>query len=192
MHPVVRAIVLHFMLSYDHPFSDGNGRTARALFYWSMMDSGYSLIEYVSISSLLKKAPAKYTRSFLHTETDEGDVTYFVLYQLEILLRAIDALWAYADRRAAETQQIEDLVRSSDVLNHRQLALIRDALHDPSEPVAIAEHQRAHGVTNETARSDLLGLERLGLYEKRKRGKAFTFFAKPRIEERLRALGDAT
>ena len=192
MHPVVRAIVLHFMLSYDHPFNDGNGRTARALFYWSMLDSGYSLVEYVSISSLLKEAPAKYARSFLHTETDEGDVTYFVLHQLEILLRAIDALWAYADRRADETRQIESLVRSSDALNHRQLALIRDAMHDPNEPVTIAEHQRAHGVTNETARSDLLALERLGLYEKRKRGKAFTFFAKEGLEKRLRALGDAS
>lgn len=192
LHPVVRAVVLHFALSYDHPFSDGNGRTARALFYWSMLDSGYSLIEYVSISRLLKEAPARYARSFLHTETDDGDVTYFVLHQLEILLRAIDALWAYADRRAAETRQIEELVRSSDVLNHRQLALIRDALHDPSEPVTIAEHQRAHGVTNETARSDLLALERLGLYDKRKRGKAFTFLPRPGLEGRLRGLGDAS
>jgi Fic family protein len=191
-HPVVRAIVLHFMLSYDHPFSDGNGRTARALFYWSMLDSGYSLVEYVSISRLLKEAPAKYTRSFLHVETDEGDITYFVLYQLEILLRAIEALWAYADRRASETRQIEGLVRTSDALNHRQLALIRAALHDPSEPIAIAEHQRAHGVTNETARTDLLGLEQLGLYDKRKRGRAFTFIPKPGLEERLRALGDAS
>jgi Fic family protein len=192
MHPVVRAIVLHFMMSYDHPFSDGNGRTARALFYWSMLDSGYSLIEYVSISSLLRQAPSRYTRSFLYTETDTGDVTYFVLRQLQILLRAIDALWAYVDRRAAETTQIESLVRSSDALNHRQLALIRDALQDPNEPMTIAEHQRTHRVTNETARSDLLGLERLGLYDKRKRGKAFTFLPKPGLEERLRALGDAS
>src|SRR6266576_6923469 len=31
MHPVIRAIVLHLWLAYDHPFVDGNGRTARAL-----------------------------------------------------------------------------------------------------------------------------------------------------------------
>lgn len=192
LHPVVRAIVLHFMLSYDHPFSDGNGRTARALFYWSMLDSGYALVEYVSISKLLKEAPAGYARAFLHTETDDGDVTYFVLHQLEVLRRAIDALWAYADRRAAETQRIEGLVRGSDVLNHRQLAVVRSALHDPGAPVTIAGHQRSHGVTNETARTDLLGLERLGLFERRKRGRAFTFHARPGLEERLRGLGDAS
>ena len=36
IHPVVRGILLHFWLAYDHPFLDGNGRTARALFYWFM------------------------------------------------------------------------------------------------------------------------------------------------------------
>ncbi len=192
MHPVVRAIVLHFTLSYDHPFRDGNGRTARALFYWSLLDSGYGLAEFVSISSLLKEAPAQYSRAFLFTETDDGDVTYFVLHQLEILLRAIDALWAYVDRKVAETARLEAVIRGSDALNHRQIDLIRGALHDPDEPVTIAEHQRAHGVTNETARSDLLALERLDLYEKRKRGRAFTFLPRPGLEERLRALGDAS
>jgi len=27
VHPVIRSIILHFMLGYDHPFVDGNGRT---------------------------------------------------------------------------------------------------------------------------------------------------------------------
>src|SRR3546814_850888 len=41
LHPIVRAIAVHFQIGYDHPFCDGNGRTARALFYWSMLSSGY-------------------------------------------------------------------------------------------------------------------------------------------------------
>ena len=49
IHPVVRAILLHFWLAYDHPFEDGNGRTARALFYWYMKTRGYWLVEYLSI-----------------------------------------------------------------------------------------------------------------------------------------------
>lgn len=32
LHPVIRSILLHFWIAYDHPFVDGNGRTARALF----------------------------------------------------------------------------------------------------------------------------------------------------------------
>ena len=57
IHPVMRAITLHFWLAYDHPFCDGNGRTARALFYWSMLKQGYWLFEFISISSVINQAP---------------------------------------------------------------------------------------------------------------------------------------
>ncbi len=67
IHPVVRAILLHFFLAYDHPFEDGNGRTARALFYWAMRTNGYWLAEYLSISRILREAPAQYSRAFLFT-----------------------------------------------------------------------------------------------------------------------------
>ncbi|MHB8551039.1 MAG: Fic family protein, partial [Acidiferrobacterales bacterium] len=80
VHPVIRAILLHYMLAYDHPFVDGNGRTARALFYWSLARSGYWLMEYVSISRLIKPAPAQYGRAYLHSETDNNDTTYFIIH----------------------------------------------------------------------------------------------------------------
>src|SRR5258708_3942640 len=81
VHPVVRAIILHFWTAYDHPFEDGNGRTARALFYWSMLSSRYWLAEYLTISTILRKAPLQYSRSFLYTESDDNDLTYFLLHQ---------------------------------------------------------------------------------------------------------------
>ena len=92
LHPIVRAIALHFQIGYDHPFCDGNGRTARALFYWSMLRSGYWLSEYVSISSVLKKAPGKYVAAYLHTETDDSDLSYFVEHQLGVIEQAINGL----------------------------------------------------------------------------------------------------
>jgi len=92
VHPVLRATLLHFMIGYDHPFMDGNGRTARALFYWSMARSGYWLTEYTSISHILRRAPARYMRSYLYAETDSNDTTYFLLHQLTTIRRAIAAL----------------------------------------------------------------------------------------------------
>src|SRR6185295_18713307 len=64
VHPFVRAAALHFMLSYEHPFVDGNGRTARALFYWSMLRQGYWLTEFLAISRVIKTAPGQYLRAF--------------------------------------------------------------------------------------------------------------------------------
>ncbi len=55
IHPIIKGIIVHFMLAYMHPFVDGNGRTARALFYWYMLKEGYKLTEYMSISRVIAK-----------------------------------------------------------------------------------------------------------------------------------------
>lgn len=190
IHPVVQAIVVHFWIAYDHPFVDGNGRTARALFYRSMLESGYWLTQYLTISSILKKAPAQYARSYLYCETDdENDITYFVIYQLQVIRRAIDSLYKYLGRKVAETREIEAMLHGSPHLNHRQLVIIGDALRDPAEPFTIRAQQTRHGVTYESARSDLLGLERLGLFTKRKVGKKYVFTAERDLADRLRHHG---
>ena len=175
IHPVVRAILLHFALAYDHPFADGNGRTARALFYWSMLRSGYWLTQYLTISSILRGAPTQYARSYLHVETDSGDVTYFVLHQLHVIERAIASLGDYLARKMDEQQQAERLLRDRHDLNHRQHVLISDALRNPDAWFTIQAQERRHRVAYATARADLLGLETAGLFARQLVGKQFVF-----------------
>ena len=190
LHPVIRAIILHFLLAYDHPFEDGNGRTARALFYWSMLKQGYWTMEFVSISRILKSAYAQYARSYLYTETDDNDVTYFILHQLNVIQRAIDELLDYLRRKAEEIRNIQDIVRKStrlqDALNHRQLAILNRATKNTGVSFSIESHRGAHKVTYDTARTDLLKLEQLGLLNKAKRGRAFVFTAADNLREKLR------
>jgi Fic family protein len=191
MHPVVRAVLVHFGLAYDHPFVDGNGRTARALFYWVMAREGYWLCEYVSISRILKKARAQYARAFLCTETDENDATYFLLYQLKVLTRAIGDLHVYLERKAGELREVDDLVRGSRTLraelNARQLDLLTHALKHRQGSYTIESHRRAHDVAYGTARADLYALVERGLLEQRKRGRAFVFVVPADLQARLRA-----
>lgn len=195
MPPAVRAILLHLWLAYDHPFIDGNGRTARALFYWSMARQGYWLVEYVSISRILKKARAQYARSFLYTESDDNDATYFLLYQLRVLIRAIEELHHYLARKAAEIRKSEDIVRRSrklrDALNPRQMALLDHALRNSDARYTVASHRRSHGVAYESARSDLLKLTDLGLLQKRKSGRAFVFAPASNLLRKLETTADS-
>jgi Fic family protein len=189
LHPIVRAIALHFQIGYDHPFCDGNGRTARALFYWSMLRSGYWLTEYISISSVLKKAPAKYVRAYLHTESDGADMSYFVAHQLGVIVDAVDSLHAYLARKGRERSQAEALLRPgapmAAALNHRQRALLLHAVRHPQSVYEIAGHQAAHRVTYPTARADLLGLAGLGLLARDRQGKAFVFRPVTDLPQRL-------
>lgn len=194
VHPVIRAILIHFMLGYDHPFVDGNGRTARALFYWSMARSGYWLTEYLSISRLLKQAPAEYARAYLHTETDDNDATYFIAHHLNIIERAIKALHEYLARKSEEQRSAGMLLRSAprfaDTLNHRQIALLSHALRHAEHGYTVESHRRSHQITPQTARTDLLKLTELGLLEQRtRRGRAFVFYAPANLANRIRTAG---
>jgi Fic family protein len=184
VHPVLRSIVLHLWLAYDHPFEDGNGRTARALFYWSMLSQGYRLTEWLSISSILNKAPAQYARSFLLTETDELDATYFVLYQLSVIRRAIDELHAYLRRKMSEVRDTERLMQSSD-LNYRQIALVGNALRHPDASFTYRSHSTSHRVALESARLDLLDLENRGFLTKRRVGRQMVFHPVANLEDLL-------
>jgi Fic family protein len=192
VHPVVRAILLHFMLGYDHPFVDGNGRTARALFYWCMAQRGYWLIEFVSISRVIMRARAQYVRAYLHTETDDGDTTYFLLHQLNALKQTIAELQEYLRRKVEEQRHAQRLIEHSPALqerlNHRQLALLDHALRHPKSVYRIDRHRSSHHVTYQTARTDLLALVDLGLLAKSKAGRAFIFTAPEDLRARLEAL----
>ncbi|MFI5336636.1 MAG: Fic family protein, partial [Opitutales bacterium] len=188
VHPAIRAIILHFWLAYDHPFVDGNGRTARALFYWAMLHHGYWLFEFISISHILRQAPAQYSRSFLYTETDDNDLTYFIVAQARVIRAAIDALDVYLDRKSREQQELDLRVRALDLFNHRQGELIRHALKHPHHQYTIAAHQQSHRIVYQTARSDLLDLQRWGLLSRKRKGKLFVFQVPPDLEARLRGL----
>ena len=179
LHPVVQAIVLHFWLAFDHPFEDGNGRTARALFYWSMLRRGYWMVEFMSISRFLKDAPAQYARAFLHTETDGNDLTYFIVHQIGVILRALDALDEYVRTKTEQVRQVERMLRRSSDLNHRQLALLAHALRHPGAEYTTRSHRTSHAVAYATARADLFRLAELEWLERRRVGRRDNVFRAP-------------
>ena len=190
LHPVVRAIALHFQVGYDHPFCDGNGRTARTLFYWSMLRSGYWLTEFLSVSSVFRRAKAQYLRAYLYTETDESDLGYFVDHHLDVILGAIDGLHGWLARKADERHRAESLLRPGSRLggrlNHRQRELLLDAIRHPGKTYRIDRHMQVQNVSYQTARSDLLALADLKLMHSQKVGKAFVFEPVADLVEQLK------
>lgn len=181
LHPVIRSILLHFWLACEHPFVDGNGRTARALFYWSMLRHGFWLFEFISIFHILLRAPKKYYRSFLHTETDDNDLNYFIIHQLRTLLSAIESLHQYIARKKGKLEEMRGLFAPGGGLNHRQLALVRHALKNSSAVYTVESHRASHRVAVQTARTDLEGLRSMGMLVRTKRGKAFCYHPDPAI-----------
>lgn len=183
-HPLVKAATLHFWLAYEHPFVDGNGRTARALFYWFMLKSGYWLFEFLTISRAIMKSRGKYYRSFLYSEHDGGDLTYSLLFMLQATQQAIVDLRDHLRLKQEEERAMNRTLRALPDLNQRQRTLLNDALKRPGELITFQSHALAHGITYVTARSDLLDLlERKLLQEVGGRGRQRSFVGAERLEQ---------
>lgn len=187
-HPVIKAIDLHFYLSYIHPFNDGNGRTARALFYWYMLKSGYWMFEYLTISKIFLEAPSQYAKAFLYTEIDNLDLTYFISFHLKVINQAIDKLLQYIKLKQEEVNQTTHWLKKYTDLNIRQKESIRYILEHSDELYTINIHQNIYNVTYETARRDLLDLAKKQLIVMTKRGRKFCFMASNNLSNKIKHL----
>jgi Fic family protein len=176
LHPLVRAIVLHFWLAYLHPFVDGNGRMARALFYWQMLRGGYDFAQYLSISGPIDRSRRTYYLSFAYTETDDGDLTYFILHQLQVLRKATENLRNHLRERFERMRELSTAVSGTESLNHRQQAALLYSIRNPHLGLTVRGHAKSHGVAYLTARSDLKDLETRGFLRHVRAGREHRFF----------------
>nr|WP_315211197.1 Fic family protein [uncultured Flavobacterium sp.] len=164
MHPILKATTIHFMIGYIHPFTDGNGRTARALFYWYLLKKGYWLTEYLSISKIIQDTKNQYEKAYLYTEADANDLTYFMTYHLKVMDKAFEALKEYIQLKQKENLQIASFVRIPNV-NERQAQLLKILNDEPECIFTVKEVENRFQVSKYTARTDLNALVEMNFLE---------------------------
>jgi Fic family protein len=184
IHPVLKGILLHFLIGYIHPFVDGNGRTARALFYWYLIKKGYWLIEFMSVSRIILKAKSQYARAYLHTEYDDNDLTYFFIYNLKCISEALDELKLYIDRKVKEKNASIGLLKKHN-FNERQVFILYELLKDSNQYFTARQIETKFAISNQTARTDLLKLVEQKLLVQRNIGKLMTFFADEDLAKKI-------
>ena len=190
IHPVIKAIILHFMIGYIHPFSDGNGRTARALFYWFMLKNGYDYFEYISISKLLKEAPVKYSKAYLYTEIDDNDLNYFIYYQIDIILRAIADLRSFLEKKSEDFLELTEILKDSELarkLNFVQKDIIKKAIKSPGRIFTALEVSVDYDVSANTARKYLNELVKYKILANYKDGRTIAYIAPENLHALLKA-----
>ena len=161
IHPIIKGIIIHFMLAYMHPFVDGNGRTARALFYWYMLKENYKLTEYMSISRVISKSKASYEKSFRYTENDGNDMGYFVAYNLKALEISFQQLRDYIQRKQQEKKAANAFMLAGNV-NQRQALVLQRLTEEPDTIMTVKDVQELFSVSSMTARKDLTDLVQQG------------------------------
>jgi len=175
IHPIIKGIILHFLIGYIHPFEDGNGRTARSIFYWYVLSRGYWLFEYMPISRIILRSKMDYALAYLHTEYDEMDLTYFIQYHIRCIEEARKDLLAYIERKQSEQNATKAIIKTIGTINQRQAEILRQMMEHSDDYFTIREISETRGVVYQTARTDLLGLADQGYIRKEKRGREFIF-----------------
>ncbi|MDD3406845.1 MAG: Fic family protein [Methanomicrobium sp.] len=175
IHPVIKGIILHFLIGYIHPFNDGNGRCARSIFYWYMLRKDYWLFEYMAVSRAIKDSKGQYKMAYQYTESDENDLTYFIRYNLAAVKTAVDNILKYIEKKQRESRHGLKILQDSDGLNLRQAEIIKSLIKSPDKPITIKEIVETYHVAYATARNDLFHLEKSGYLLKQKSGKEYIF-----------------
>ncbi|MBX3034169.1 MAG: Fic family protein [Bdellovibrionaceae bacterium] len=170
IHPIIRGVLIHYFIAYIHPFFDGNGRTARALFYFKSMKHNLKYVELLSVSAYLKQHGEQYEKAFQKVVENEYDVTYFIDFCLDSMLSALKQV----------EKKITYLIRMADLkqrfkLNDNQLGLLQRMALNKFRFVHIEEYAAQIKMSRETARQDLKELQDQGLLVEFKSGKKLCY-----------------
>jgi len=176
IHPIVKASIIHFFLVYVHPFFDGNGRTARALFYFYLLKERYDFFKYFSISALIAKQKEKYYKSIKEVEDYDNDLTYFLLYSADIIMKSIDEILDKIIKKYTSDRISKSLNLRGVYLNKRQKKLIKILIDQDHKSITTRRYEKIFKVSYGTARSDLNELSEKGLLQKNKLGKGFLYY----------------
>ncbi len=171
IHPIIKGIIIHYLIGYIHPFVNGNGRVARSLYYWYVMKKGYWLMEYTSISRIIKKSQTRYGLAYQYSETDDYDLTYFIRFNLSCIENAVDDLRAYIERKNEELNKIYETVESNKELSFNEMTILKDYSREYT-PFTIKELSNRYVISYQTARNYVGHLNELGyikpVYKERK------------------------
>lgn len=181
IHPLIKACFIHFWVGYLHPFTDGNGRLARALFYWYLLRNDYWAFSYIPISTVIKNSPLKYAMSYINSEQDEYDITYFLDYNLHKVIQAISDFKEYLDRQVNQNKSVELMINKSVLINDRQKQLIYYLISDNTASTTTTSYATLNEISRQTAAKDLHELEHQGLISASRRGKTILYSATKKL-----------
>ncbi len=183
IHPLIKAILLHFWIGYLHPFTDGNGRLARAISYWYLLKKQYWEISCLPLSRVIKRSPAQYRDAYVYSEQDDNDLTYFIDYNIRKISQAKKEFESYVKKKQSENRRMATTARSTYNLNDRQILLLRYLHKNPEATTTINTHSNINGISRVTARKDLEELEQKGFLVSQKIGKERPFSATEKSQE---------
>ncbi len=125
IHPIIAAGVVHQELAAIHPFSDGNGRTARTLATLILYERGYDFRRLFALEDYYNKDRAKYYEAInigKNYEERKTDFTPWLQYFVEGFKKEIDNVKEKI--LSLSIRKIDDKIRSRIYLEKDQMQIL--------------------------------------------------------------------
>lgn len=183
IHPVIKAIMLHFWIGLLHPFVDGNGRLARGLFYWYLLRKGYWAFAFLPISIAIKSAPAQYSEAYILSEQDDANLTYFIDYHIRKINQAIESFRKFFKQKSSESRKINKILHEQNNLNRRQIETLTNIKQNPERQLTPTIYKNIHNITKATAIKDLKILLDSGFITARKQGRNVFYTTTKKVDK---------
>lgn len=185
VHPLIKAIILHFWMGYLHPFVDGNGRLARAIFYWYLLKNDYWAFSYLPISKIIRKSPAQYGMSYIYAEQDDFDLTYFLDYNLRKIKQAMREFEVYFKTEQLVEKEMDVYAKKYLNLNKRQNRLLLFFYKHPEERITLKIHMNTNQISKQTAVNDLRDLLKNGFLKSQRAGRNIYYLPTEKVSPKM-------
>jgi len=121
--PVLSSAIVHYRFESIHPFSDGNGRTGRALALWELYRRGFDTHHIFSVDEFYWEDRPRYYAMLQRVRGEGDDLTSWLEYTAEGLALCLDRVWERVQKLAAGSRHTPLILRPR---QERLLLLLRD------------------------------------------------------------------
>lgn len=180
MNELLKAAVIHFYIGYIHPYFDGNGRMARLIHLWYLVQQGYPSTLFVPFSSYVEKSRKKYYDAYTLVEQNEKisgilDLTPFLVYFIENIYHDLQS----GQPKLQTVEGFTDLLEAGQITEkERDLWNFVLSAYGPEEFSTKQLEKDFGDAAYGTIRSFVIKFEQMGLLDKISYGKRVKYLVK--------------
>lgn len=140
-HPVLRAGVVHYELVRIHPFTDGNGRAARAMALLVLLREGYDVKRFFSIEEYFDRHSSEYYGALQSVAREDDDLTSWLEYFTLGLVSELARIKEQVLKLSRDLRLKGELGGRQVALSERQIALL-EAMQANNSRLAVREARK--------------------------------------------------
>lgn len=162
--PILKAAIAHLWFVTIHPFDDGNGRIGRAIADLCLARADQTSQRFYSMSKQIREERNAYYDILEHTQKSGLDITDWLEWFLNCLLRAIQGAGGTLDSILSKAQFWEKL--GGTPLNERQVKILNKLFDGFEGKLTTTKWAKLAKCSQDTAYRDIMDLIEKGVLEK--------------------------